>query len=63
VLSGGDAARDPGLVAGGIAEALYTTAFGLIIAIATLVPAAAFRKLARSHATRLELLAACVDEE
>ncbi len=46
----GDAAAvsDPSLVAGGIAEALYTTAFGLIIALVTLFPHVYFKSRANT---------------
>ncbi|MFI4917489.1 MAG: MotA/TolQ/ExbB proton channel family protein [Phycisphaerales bacterium JB060] len=53
---------DPRLVAGGIAQALYTTAFGLAIAVATLFPYAIFKGLADRALTRLELLAASAME-
>lgn len=53
---------DPRLVAGGIAQALYTTAFGLAIAVATLFPYAVFKGLADRALTRLELLAASAME-
>jgi biopolymer transport protein ExbB len=55
--------QDPRAVTGGIAQALLTTATGLVIAIATLVPHNYFRALAdgRRHemedaATRLEIV-------
>lgn len=53
---------DPRLVAGGIAQALYTTAFGLAIAVAALFPYAIFKGLADRSLTRLELLAASAME-
>jgi biopolymer transport protein ExbB len=53
---------DPRLVAGGIAQALYTTAFGLAIAVAALFPYAIFKGLADRALTRLELLAASAME-
>lgn len=53
---------DPRLVAGGIAQALYTTAFGLAIAVAALFPYVAFKGLADRALTRLELLAASAME-
>ncbi|MGP1347655.1 MAG: MotA/TolQ/ExbB proton channel family protein [Phycisphaerales bacterium] len=43
VLSSADAVRDVNAVAAGIAEALITTAFGLIVALVTLFPHALFR--------------------
>lgn len=53
---------DPRLVAGGIAQALTTTAFGLAVAVAALFPYAIFKNLADRALTRLELLAACAME-
>lgn len=53
---------DPRLVAGGIAQALYTTAFGLAIAVAALFPYAIFKGLADRALTGLELLAASAME-
>ncbi|MEQ9095760.1 MAG: MotA/TolQ/ExbB proton channel family protein [Phycisphaerales bacterium] len=53
---------DPRLVTGGIAQALYTTAFGLAIAVAALFPYAIFKGLADRALTRLELLAASAME-
>ena len=52
----------PRLVAGGIAQALYTTAFGLAIAVAALFPYAIFKGLADRALTGLELLAASAIE-
>ncbi|MEO1008547.1 MAG: MotA/TolQ/ExbB proton channel family protein [Planctomycetota bacterium] len=60
--SEGGGATDPRLIAGGIAQALYTTAFGLGIAIATLFPYALFKGLADRALTRLELLGASAME-
>lgn len=51
---------DPALVAGGIAEALYTTAFGLSIALITLFPHVYFRSRADRELGRLELLAGAI---
>ncbi len=53
---------DPRLVAGGIAQALYTTAFGLAIAVAALFPYAIFKGFADRALTGLELLAASAME-
>jgi biopolymer transport protein ExbB len=47
---------DPSLVAGGIAEALYTTAFGLVVALLTLFPYMAFRAHAERAFGRIESL-------
>lgn len=49
--------RDPTAVAGGIAEALYTTAFGLLIAILTVFPYMLFRSAADRALSRLESIA------
>lgn len=58
----GDAASvsDPTIVAGGIAEALYTTAFGLCIALLTLFPHVYFKSNADKALGRLEILAGAV---
>ncbi|MFG0245465.1 MAG: MotA/TolQ/ExbB proton channel family protein [Phycisphaerales bacterium JB052] len=48
---------DPSVVAGGIAEALYTTAFGLSIALITLFPHVYFKACADRALGRLETLA------
>ena len=48
---------DPSVVAGGIAEALYTTAFGLSIALITLFPHVYFKARADRALGRLETLA------
>lgn len=45
---------DPTLVAGGIAEALYTTVFGLVVALVTLFPYVAFRGQSDRAFGRLE---------
>ena len=57
LLGGAGAVTDPGLVAAGIAEALYTTAFGLIVALVTLFPYVLFRAQADRAYGRLEALA------
>ncbi len=48
---------DPTVVAGGIAEALYTTAFGLTIALVTIYPHLHFRAKSEQTLSRLETLA------
>lgn len=53
-----DTVVDPAAVASGIAEALYTTAFGLIIAIGALFPYMAIKAAADRCLTRLEVLTA-----
>lgn len=60
----GDAAAvsDPSVVAGGIAEALYTTAFGLTIALVTLFPHVYFKARAERSLGRLETLAGVIAE-
>lgn len=45
---------DPTLVAGGIAEALYTTVFGLVVALVTLFPYVAFKGQSDRAFGRLE---------
>lgn len=62
LLGGKDALADPSLVAGGIAEALYTTVFGLVVAIVTLFPYVVFRAQADRAFGRLETLAAAALE-
>lgn len=47
---------DPAVVAGGIAEALYTTAFGLSVALITLFPHVYFKSKADRALGRLETL-------
>ena len=54
---------DPAVVAGGIAEALYTTAFGLSIALITLFPHVYFKSAADRALGRLELLASAIAEQ
>lgn len=56
VLSGGQI-TDPSEVAGGIAQALLTTALGLVIALVTLFPYMIYRAHADRCFARLELLA------
>jgi biopolymer transport protein ExbB len=54
------AVSDPALVAGGIAEALYTTAFGLTIALVTLFPTIYFKSRSQRVLGRLETLAGVI---
>jgi len=55
---------DPTAVAGGIAEALYTTAFGLTVALIAVFPHALFKARAERTLARLEALAgAMVDAD
>lgn len=58
--NGGAQAADPTAVATGLAEALITTAFGLIIAIATVFPYTWFRACADRCLGRLESMIAAV---
>jgi len=52
--------NDPASVAGGIATALYTTAFGLVVALITLFPFALFRAHADRCFGMLETIAAAI---
>ncbi len=62
LLGNAGAVTDPVGVAGGIAEALYTTAFGLTIALIAVFPHAVFRARSERMLSRLESLAgAAVD--
>ena len=63
LLSTDQIVTDPAAVAGGIAEALFTTAVGLVVALITLFPHAVFRSQADRALTRLELIAAAMDEQ
>jgi biopolymer transport protein ExbB len=60
LLGNARAAVDPVGVAGGIAEALYTTAFGLTIALIAVFPHALFRARSERMLARLESLAGAV---
>ncbi len=53
---------DPAIVAGGIAEALYTTAFGLTIALGALFPHVFFKSRADRALGRLEVLAGAIHD-
>jgi biopolymer transport protein ExbB len=57
VLGSQEGITDPSAVAGGIAEALYTTAFGLIVALVTLFPYVVFRAHVERAFNGMELLA------
>lgn len=57
-LLGDEAVTDPSMIAEGIAEALYTTVFGLVVAIGTLFPYVVFRGQADRALGRFEVLAA-----
>ncbi len=58
LLGEASSVSDPTIVAGGIAEALYTTAAGLTIALLALFPASYFKSRANSCLSRLETLGA-----
>lgn len=60
LLGGAETVADPTSVAAGIAEALFTTAFGLIVALVTLFPYAVFRSQAERCLGRLEALGAAI---
>ena len=64
LLSGGVSERvtAPGLVAGGVAEALITTAFGMVVAILALLPYAIFRAKSDRCFGRLEVIAAAAQQ-
>lgn len=62
LLGDASAVSDPSIVAGGIAEALYTTAFGLTIALVTLFPHVFFKSCAQRTLGRLEILAGVIAE-
>ncbi|USN98712.1 MAG: MotA/TolQ/ExbB proton channel family protein [Phycisphaeraceae bacterium] len=62
LLSADQVVTDPAMIAGGIAEALFTTAFGLVVALLTIFPHALFRAQAERCLSRLELIAASVNE-
>lgn len=57
LLGRSEAVTDPAAVAAGIAQALYTTAFGLTVALVTLFPFAVFRAQSSRCLNRLEMLA------
>ena len=64
-LLGGDdqtAITDPAQIAGGIAEALITTATGLVVAVIALFPYALHRASQRRAMGRLEMLAAAAEQ-
>jgi len=60
LLGEASAISDPALIAGGIAEALYTTAFGLSVALVTLFPHVVFKSKADRALGRLEILAGAI---
>lgn len=60
LLGEASSVSDPTIVAGGIAEALYTTAFGLCIALVTLFPHVYFKSRADRALGYLEVLAGAI---
>lgn len=64
LLSSGVSERvtDPSLVAGGVAEALITTAFGMVVAILALIPYAIFRAKSDRCFGRIEVIAAAAQQ-
>ena len=62
LLGGRSTLTDPTAVAGGIAAALLTTAFGLVIALITIFPYMAFRGQSSRAMGRLEALVAAGQE-
>lgn len=62
LLGGAGTVSDPTAVAAGIAEALFTTAFGLTVALVTLFPYAVFRAQSERCLGRLEALGAALAE-
>lgn len=56
------ALTDPRAVSGGIAEALLTTAFGLVVALLTLFPYMIFRAQSERAQTRMESLMAAAQQ-
>lgn len=60
LLGGREAAVDPARVADGIAEALYTTVFGLAVALVTLFPYVIFRAHSDRALARIEAIGAAM---
>ncbi len=60
LLGGAGTVSDPAAVAAGIAEALFTTAFGLTVALVTLFPYAVFRAQSERCLGKLEALGAAL---
>lgn len=58
----GSAVSDPAQIAGGIAEALLTTAAGLVVAVVALFPYALHRASLRRAMGRLEMLSAAAEQ-
>lgn len=62
LLGGGDQIADPASMAVGISEALYTTAFGLVVALVVLFPYNAFRRSSDRALAALETMGAAALE-
>lgn len=62
LLGGKSTLTDPTAVAGGIATALLTTAFGLVVALVTLFPYMAFRGQVAHALGRIEAMVAAAQE-
>lgn len=62
LMGGAETVTDPAAVAAGIAQALYTTAFGLIVALVTLFPYVVFRTQSDRMLSRMETIAAATAE-
>lgn len=62
ILGGGQTITDPDQVGAGIAEALLTTVFGLVIALVVLFPFNAFRAQIDRTMGRIEMLIAAAEE-
>jgi len=62
LIGADDPVTDPTAVAAGIAQALYTTAYGLVVALVTVFPHAIYRTHAERCFARLEALAAAAVE-
>lgn len=63
LLGEASSVSDPAIVAGGIAQALYTTAAGLTIALIALFPSVYFKARANATLSRLETLGAMLAED
>ncbi|MFG0305638.1 MAG: MotA/TolQ/ExbB proton channel family protein [Phycisphaerales bacterium JB040] len=62
LIGADDPVTDPTAVAAGIAQALYTTAYGLVVALVTVFPHAIYRTHAERCLARLEALSAAATE-
>lgn len=62
LIGGEDPVTDPTAVAAGIAQALYTTAYGLVVALVTLFPHAIYKTHSERCLARLEAMAAAATQ-